>query len=135
MPKPTRSADKPLRPMERAFVLAYVGTAHGVGKRAAILAGYSAKTAESKASQLLRKVNVRAAVDKLTERKEAKQIADAIERDEHLTKIIRSHSEAPVVIQAIKELNKVEGRHIYRHQVTGRITLEQALGASHEEEA
>lgn len=33
-------------------------------------------------------------------------------------------------IKAIQELNKVEGRHIQKHHMEGRITLEEALGAS-----
>lgn len=59
-----------LNAKERAFVLAYVELKEG--KSAAIKAGYSAKTAESKASQLLRIVKVKAEIDRLMGKLEEK---------------------------------------------------------------
>lgn len=48
---------------QQAFVAAYVGSARFVGTRAAIEAGYSARSAYSQAHDLLRKPEVRAAID------------------------------------------------------------------------
>ena len=57
--------DRKLNDREKAFVEAYCGVAKFNGSKAARLAGYSEKTATSKASQLLIKVNVQAYLEKL----------------------------------------------------------------------
>jgi len=49
---------KALTKKEKSFVEAYCGECKFNGSKAAIIAGYSAKTARSKASQLLTKVNI-----------------------------------------------------------------------------
>jgi len=61
-----------LSPKERAFCLAYISLKEG--QAAAIKAGYSVKTAASKGSQLLRKVKVRAEIDRLEGKVETKAI-------------------------------------------------------------
>jgi len=76
-----------LSPKERAFARAYVKLREG--KAAAIEAGYSAKTAESKASQLLRKVKVKAEVDRLEGKIERVELMKAEEVEKELDRIIR----------------------------------------------
>ena len=53
-----------MNPQQRAFVNAYLGEAKGNGTKAAIIAGYSERTASVIASQLLRKPAIKAAVTK-----------------------------------------------------------------------
>lgn len=61
-----------LSPKEKAFALAFVEMREG--KAAAIKAGYSKKTAISKASQLLTKVNIQAEIERLQKEIESKVI-------------------------------------------------------------
>jgi phage terminase small subunit len=61
-----------LSPKEKAFALAYVELREG--KAAAIKAGYSAKTAESKASQLLRIIKVADEIKRLQSKVEEKTL-------------------------------------------------------------
>lgn len=71
---------------EQAFINAYME--HGNGRQAAITAGYSAKTATSKASQLLTKVNI---VEEIAKRREAAKkssIATAQEVMEYFTRVM-----------------------------------------------
>ena len=56
--------ERKLNDREKAFVEAYCGVAKFNGSKAAIIAGYSAKTARSKASQLLTKVNIQEYIEK-----------------------------------------------------------------------
>jgi hypothetical protein len=56
----------------RRFVVAYTGEAQGNGTQAAIIAGYSPKSAVVQASVLLRKPNIQAAVAERQERLTAK---------------------------------------------------------------
>lgn len=121
---------------ERAFVTAYLGPARGNGKQAALLAGYAPKNAAIQASQLLTRLNVRNALEKALEKVERAAIADAVERDELLTGILRNpFLESKTRMRAIAELNKVEGRHIARHKIEGKLTLEVSLGLSRELDA
>jgi hypothetical protein len=62
---------------------------------------------------------------------ESNDRAQAAERDRLLSAIARD-TEAQTFdrIAAIKELNKVDGRHVVRPQINGKVTLEQALTAS-----
>ncbi len=82
-------------------------------------------------SQLLTRLNVRAALEERGAAVNRREVAGSLERDVMLTAILRD-ARSPVVerIKAIHELNKVEGCHLHRHQVTGRITLEEAIEAS-----
>jgi phage terminase small subunit len=125
--------ERKLTPKERAFVLAYVGRAAGNGSAAASLAGYAKKSSHVTASKLLRKPNIAAAIEKLVRSRESEELASARDRDLILSKIARSTAYKPVTrILAIRELNKVEGRHVNRHEISGRITLEDAMQASRE---
>jgi phage terminase small subunit len=64
-----------LNAREKQFTVEFV--ACNVGKESAIKAGYSAKTAEVKASQLLRKVKIREVVASLKEKQEKRTLVDA----------------------------------------------------------
>lgn len=72
---------------QRKFVTEYAKT--GNGTQSAIKAGYSKKTANRIASQLLSKLDIQEALKKLTEKYEKKSIADIQEMQEALTNIIR----------------------------------------------
>ncbi len=114
---------------ERRFVTAYLGRAAGNATKAARLAGYSPRTARQQGHKLLTKVDIRHALEQRVEQRERKAIADADERDELLTLCARERLAGwEQRIAAIKELNKVTGRHVVR--VEGRMTLEQLLGES-----
>lgn len=126
---------KALTAKERAFVSHYHGKASGNGAKAAELAGYAKKSARITASQLLTKPNIRKALEDLADKRDQRTIATAEERDIALTEILRSTRYKPLTrIRAIQEMNKVEGRHVARHEIAGRITLEMALAASREGE-
>ena len=72
---------------ERIFADEYVKTTNGT--QSAITAGYSEKTARSKASQLLTKVNVRQYIDEVMNERSKDTIATADEVLEYLTRVVR----------------------------------------------
>lgn len=72
---------------ERIFADEYVKTTNGT--QSAITAGYSEKTARSKASQLLTKVNVRQYIDAIMIERSKDTIATADEVLEYLTRVVR----------------------------------------------
>lgn len=72
---------------ERIFADEYVKTTNGT--QSAITAGYSEKTARSKASQLLTKVNVRQYIDAVMDERSKSTIATADEVLEYLTRVVR----------------------------------------------
>lgn len=129
---PSRNG-KALNEHERRFVDAFMGVEAGNGTRAAIRAGYSVRSARTTASRLLTRANIQAALAARICQQEATGFATAVERDEVLTRILRdSNVSAGDRIRAIAEMNKCEGRHSMAHKVTGRLTLEEALGMSRE---
>lgn len=120
------SSKKTLSPKERRFVDAYLGSANGVGSKAAIAAGYAKGSARVTASQLLTKPNVAKAVLERQAKEEQASIANAQERDERLSKIVRKGDDQ-AAIRAASEMNKCDGRHSIKHEITGRVKLEQIL--------
>lgn len=72
---------------ERIFADEYVKTTNGT--QSAITAGYSEKTARSKASQLLTKINVRQYIDAIMNELSKDTIATADEVLEYLTRVVR----------------------------------------------
>lgn len=72
---------------ERIFADEYVKTTNGT--QSAITARYSEKTARSKASQLLTKVNVRQYIDAVMNERSKNTIATADEVLEYLTRVVR----------------------------------------------
>ncbi len=116
---------------QERFVQAYVLGTPGIaanGTRAAQSAGYAIRSARVAACRLLTKANVQRAVAALRAKRQQSSIADAQERDSIASAIARDERLDPIVrLLAIKELNKVEGRHSVRHLHEGKLTLEQAL--------
>lgn len=72
---------------ERIFADEYVKTTNGT--QSAIAAGYSEKTARSKGSQLLTKINVRQYIDAVMNERSKDTIATADEVLEYLTRVVR----------------------------------------------
>jgi phage terminase small subunit len=72
---------------ERIFADEYVKTTNGT--QSAITAGYSEKTARSKGSQLLTKINVRQYIDAIMNERSKNTIATADEVLEYLTSVVR----------------------------------------------
>lgn len=101
---------------ERRFVDAFMGPAKGNASKAATLAGYSAKASRQISSRLLTKANIQGAIAARAQKREAKTIADATERDTILSTIARQpDTDVHARIGAIKELNKCSGRHSIKH--------------------
>ena len=71
---------------ERIFADEYIKTTNAT--QSAIKAGYAEKSASSKGSQLLRKVNVRKYIDDVMEKRSKNTIATADEVLEYLTKVM-----------------------------------------------
>ena len=72
---------------ERIFADEYVKTTNGT--QSAITAGYSEKTARSKGSQLLTKINVRQYIDAVMNERSKDTIATADDVLEYLTRVVR----------------------------------------------
>jgi hypothetical protein len=79
-----------VNPKQRAFVNAYLGEAQGVGSKAAIIAGYSEKTASVIASQLLRHPAIKAELERRLQKHDL--ATDAILK--RLAKIVYSEPKA-----------------------------------------
>lgn len=118
-----------LSPKERAFVVAYLGDAAGNASKASILAGYAPKSAAVTGSRLLRKANIAAHLAKTRADIECSAIADAAERREIVTALLRSGKENGLTrLKAADVLNKMDGLYIQKHQHEGVVTLEHILG-------
>lgn len=126
-----RSTTKPLSIKESRFVLAYLGPCRGNALQAALRAGYAKGSAGVTGYQLLRKPHVRAYVERRKEAEATLARADAKERDEILSNIARQEDhDVHARVAAVRELNKVDGRHSSTLHVSGRLTLEEGLGIS-----
>lgn len=124
---------------EQAFVDAYIGAARGNATKAAILAGYSEKTAAQQASRLLRRSSIAVKVEQAAKQAvEEKRIvavvlndaaiADAAQIDSVLTSIMADRAANHIArIMAARELNAVQGRHIKKHELTVKRSLEDIL--------
>lgn len=105
---------------ERRFVDAYLGKAAGNGKQAAIAAGYSARSAEVTGSRLIRKANVVAELEKRRLSLVKASIADATERREIMTSMLRDKEGHPLArLKATDILNKMDGVYIQKHEHAG----------------
>ena len=67
------------------------------GTQAAIAAGYSEKTAGSKANQLLKIVEVKNRIDEIMAQIASEKVADAQEVMEYLTSVMRGESQSSVL--------------------------------------
>ena len=97
----------------------------GNATEAAIVAGYSPRSARSTASRLLTKGNILARLQELQKKAEDKSVATVLERKQKLTEIIRDDYKAPITakekVTATTELNKME--RIYDDRSTGETTI------------
>lgn len=90
----------------------------GDAKAAAIAAGYSAKSAASQASQLLNNPKIAARIKELANDCKRKTVADTVERQEELTKILRSEkAEDRDKIRAADILNKMDGNYLIKVEI------------------
>lgn len=120
-----------LKERHRRFVDAFLGPSNGNATKAAILAGVPAKGASVQAWRLLRTVKIQHAIAERVARQGKRDIANAEERDQFLTEVMRD----PAVdiihrLRAADLLNKCEGRYSMTHVLKGRMTLEDAIEAA-----
>lgn len=118
---------------EQRFVDAFLGPAAGNATEAAVQAGYGStrKSAGVLAVRLLANVRIGRAIATRTLGEKRAAILTADERDQLLSEIARKPlNDAKTRIRAISELNKCTGRHSVKHLHEGKLTLEQAIGAS-----
>jgi phage terminase small subunit len=123
----------PLNPREQAFVDAFFAKGRANATRSAVLAGYSARSAASQGSRMMRKRNIQNALLARQEAKRTAAILSAEERDKLLSRIAeREEIRDPKTAKScVAELNKCDGRHSMTHHHKGRLTLEQVLEESH----
>lgn len=113
---------KPLNQRQSAFVQAYIQ--HGVASRAAIEAGYSEKTAYSQAERLLRNVGIRAEIERLGKKTESAAVADAAERREFWTSVMRdSDGDMKDRLKASELLGRTGGDFIERSESSGTLIV------------
>ena len=98
---------------ERRFVVAYCGDAAGNATRAAELAGYSRRSARFQGSKLATKRNIQIAIDAYRQELARPTIADAVERREMLTTMLRAAGQHPLArLKAVDILNKMDGLYL-----------------------
>lgn len=111
-----------LNPREQAFVQYYKATANAT--KAAIAAGYSAKTAAQAASRLLKKVKVAEALREASEQLAQATVASVEERRTILTLIARRHADSPIPAnKAIDTLNKMDGLYVQKVEHSGEVAV------------
>ena len=88
---------------QKRFVDFYIQT--GNASEAARQAGYSHRTAYSIGEQLLRREDVRAAIDARLKELESTRIAETQEILEHLTSVVRGEVSEPVVTNSGKQFD------------------------------
>lgn len=109
---------------KRRFVDAFMGQAEGNATKAALLAGYSKSTAETQGTRLLADVEICRELDTRRDALKTAAIADAKERREVLTAILRSGNAEPRDrIRAIDVANKMDGVYIEKHEHSGAVQV------------
>lgn len=104
-----------LKERERRFVEAYMGAAAGNATKAALLAGYSPKTARKQGSRLLTKGHIADAIDERASNDP--KVADREEIQRFLSARIRDKEEHPIArLKAADILNKMQGAYVKRVQ-------------------
>ena len=104
---------------QKAFVREYASNGYN-GTKAAIAAGYSEKTAEVKACQLLAIPEVQQAIAEEKARLRADAVADREERQRTLTEIMRDKSEyTSNRLKAMDMLCRMNGDYLERHEIVG----------------
>ena len=120
---------------QEKFITSYVQT--GNATQSAIQAGYSPKTAQEIAAENLSKPIIIARRQELEAKINSPKIADAIERRERLSDIIRHKVESPVtaghIIAATDKLNLME--HIYETGNVQNVNVAFVIGRGYKEES
>ena len=118
-----------LNPREQLFVDHFFGKARGNATKAAILSGYSQRSARNIAWRLMTKAHIQRAVVTRRDERTQSAILNAEERDKLLSEIaVREKIRDPKVAKScIAELNKCDGRHSINVNHKGRLTIEDAL--------
>lgn len=113
-----------LNTRQRAFVAAYAGNA----TEAARVAGYTGSDAVLGVTghELLKKPEIRAAIDKRQARREKKLIATREEVEQRLTKLIRS-TKPDLALKAMAQFAKMSGWNLSKMVVQGELSLEQLI--------
>jgi phage terminase small subunit len=123
-----RSSSDKLSEKERRFVAAFMGSCAGNGTAAAKAAGYGPRGAHVRASCLLRRRKVQAAIAATVTRREKKADLTAAELDALFTTWALDETiELSARQAAARELNKVKGRYSMTHILKGRLTIADAL--------
>lgn len=116
---------------EQRFVQQFIGKAAGNATKAAELAGYSKKSAGRLGTRLCAKPYIRDAIAALAAKATSATVATAQERRELLTTMARDSEMHPLVrLKAVDIANKMDGLYIQKHEISGKLTLEQVLDAS-----
>lgn len=113
---------KPLTPRQAAFAQAYAR--HGVAERAALEAGYSERTARGSAQRLLANAGIAAEVERLSKKTESAAVADATERREFWTAVMRNdEGDMKDRLKASELLGRTGGDFIDRVDNSGAVTI------------
>jgi phage terminase small subunit len=109
---------------ERRFIDAYIGEACGNATKAATIAGYSGQNARQQASRLLTKANIRAALADRQQSLIKATIADAAERREFLTRLMRNTELDPRDrLKACDQLNRLAGEYSEKREYSGAVQV------------
>lgn len=97
---------------------------HGVAERAAIEAGYSRNTAHAQTTRLLANAKVKAEIDRISRKVESTAIADAVERKEFWTAVLRNGaSDMKDRLKASELLGKTDGDFLDRVESSGELVV------------
>jgi phage terminase small subunit len=115
----------------KAFIRAYLGEAHGNATQAALLAGYSKKTAASQGSRLLKDANIHKALQKHVAQFDLSTDA-TLQRVGTLATAEPKNITAREVLKANELILKVNGA-LDKHSSESRVTVNIGFLTSHHE--
>ena len=105
---------------QELFIQEYIKT--GNATHSAIKAGYSKKTAYSIGQRLLKNVDIKEAIDRLSKNIAINNIMTAKERQEFLTSLILNNDvKISDKLKAVDLLNKMTGEYIQKVEVNGNV--------------
>lgn len=105
---------------QELFIQEYIKT--GNATHSAITAGYSKKTAYSIGQRLLKNVDIKEAIDRLSKNIAINNIMTAKERQEFLTRLILNNDvKISDKLKAVDLLNKMTGEYIQKVEVNGNV--------------
>lgn len=105
---------------QELFIQEYIKT--GNATHSVITAGYSKKTAYSIGQRLLKNVDIKEAIDRLSKNIAINNIMTAKERQEFLTSLILNNDvKISDKLKAVDLLNKMTGEYIQKVEVNGNV--------------